>query len=143
MAIGMAQKIIIKGDCNLITFNIIDINDPKEIQDTLKKIHLRTDEQVVYSVLQEILNYLCIHKLKIYNKSVIEILTKICFSYKWLNVAMIIKHNLFDIIVIVIILNTLHSDFEATTLSLLETKDKIIKEIQSIILLKKVKYKTK
>ena len=37
--------------------------------------------------------------------------------------------NLFDTIAIVIILDTLHSNFEATTVSIFETGDKIINKI--------------
>lgn len=56
---------------------------------------------------------------------------------------MTMGYNLFDTIAIVIIFDTLHSDFEAITAGMLETKDKTIKEIQSIIQLKEVIYKVK
>lgn len=51
--------------------------------------------------------------------------------------------NPFDTITIVIILDILYSDFKTTRASMFETEDKTIKEIQSIIQLKKAKYKAK
>lgn len=42
---------------------------------------------------------------------------------------MIARHNPFDTIAIVIFFDTLHSNFEATTASILKTGDKTIKDI--------------
>lgn len=53
------------------------------------------------------------------------------------------RWDFFDIIAIVIIFDTLHNNFELTTASILETGDKTIKEIRSIIQSKKAKYKVK
>lgn len=51
--------------------------------------------------------------------------------------------HLFNIIVIVIIFNTLHNNFKITMVSMLEIGNKITKKIQSIIQLKEAKYKAK
>lgn len=56
---------------------------------------------------------------------------------------MIIKHNLFDIIIIIISFNILYKNFKVTIASILKTKDKAINKILSIIKLKKPKYKVK
>lgn len=58
----MMQKTIKKGVNSKITFNIIDIDNPKEIWDIWKKIWLEIGQEVVYLVLQEIMNYPCIDK---------------------------------------------------------------------------------
>lgn len=129
MTIKIVWKIIIEGVSSLINFNIIDINNLKEIWDTLKKICSKVSQRVVYSVLQEIFNYPRIHKPKKYNKSVVEIFAEVYFFYKWLKVVMISRSNLFNIIVIVIFLDILYSDFEVTIANMLEIGDKIIKEI--------------
>lgn len=97
--------------------------------DILKRICSKVGQNIVYFVLQEILNYPYIDKPKRYNKAVIEIFAKIHFFCKWLKVIMIAWHNFFDTIVIVIILNNLHNDFEIITTTILESRDKIIKEI--------------
>lgn len=52
-------------------------------------------------------------------------------------------HDLFDKIAIIIILNTLYSNFEATMASILKTRNKSIEKIQNIIQSKKAKYKAK
>ena len=54
---------------------------------------------------------------------------------------MIAGRNLFNTIAIITILNILHTNFEATIASMLETGDKTIEEIQSIIQSKEPKYK--
>lgn len=56
---------------------------------------------------------------------------------------MTVRRDSLNTIAIVTILDILHSDFEITTACILETGDKIIEEIQSIIQLKKVKFKAK
>lgn len=68
--------------------------------------------------MEEILNYSYIYKPKRYDKPIIKIFTKIYFLYKRLKVRMTIGRDLFDIIEIVIIFDTLHSDFEALTTSI-------------------------
>ena len=56
---------------------------------------------------------------------------------------MIAGRNLFDTIAIITIFDTLHTDFKATIASMLETGNKTIEEIQSIIQSKEAKYKVK
>lgn len=56
---------------------------------------------------------------------------------------MIVGYNPFDIIAIIIILNTLYNDFETIIAIILEIGNKTIKKIQSIIQLKEAKYKAK
>lgn len=52
---------------------------------------------------------------------------------------MISGQDFWDTIVIVIVLDTLHDNFNITTTSLLESRDKIIDQIQSILQSKKAK----
>lgn len=129
MAIKMAQKIIIKGVSSQITLNIINTNNSKNKYDMLKRIFSEVGQEIVYLVLQEILNYPRIHKLKRYIKPEVEIFAEIRLLCKRLKTRMIVGHDGFDTIAIVIILNTLYSDFEATIASILKTGNKIIKEI--------------
>ena len=51
--------------------------------------------------------------------------------------------DLFDTIAIFIALDTLHNDFDTTTVNMLETRDKSIDEILTIIQLKEAKFKSK
>lgn len=64
MAIAITQNIIIKSMSSLITFNIMDINNPKKIQNTFKRMYLKVGQEFIYLVLLKILNYSCIYKLK-------------------------------------------------------------------------------
>lgn len=59
-----------------------------------------------------------------------KIFVKVHFFYKRLKVAIIVRRDLFDIIAIVIILDTLYNNFESTITSMFETGNKTIKEIQ-------------
>lgn len=52
---------------------------------------------------------------------------------------MTLERDLWDTIAIVIVLDTLHDNFDTITASLLETRDKTIDQIQSILQLKKAK----
>lgn len=60
----------------------MDINNPKEIWDTLKRICSEVGQEVVYLVLQKIFNYVCIHKPKRDYESAIEIFAEVHFFYK-------------------------------------------------------------
>ena len=68
-----------------------------------------------------------------------QIFAEIQYLYKYLRTAMTPNQDFWDTIVIVIALDFLHQDFDITTASLLETGDKTINKIQSIIQSKKAK----
>ncbi len=74
---------------------------------------------------------------------IVEIITKVRFFCKQLKTLITARCNLFDTIIIVIILDILYSNFKIIIASILKSRIKIIKEIQSIIQLKKARYKTK
>lgn len=97
--------------------------------DILKKIYSKIGQRVEYLVLWKILNYLYIHKLKRYNKSITKIFIKLYLFYKELKIEIIIRYNLLDVIAIIIILNTLTSDFEISMTSIFEIGSNTIEEI--------------
>lgn len=70
-------------------------------------------------------------------------MAEIHYFCKQLKVVIIIRHDFFNIIIIVIILHILYNNFEITIASMLKTRDKTIEEIQSIIQSKQTKYKAK
>lgn len=82
IVIKIVQKIIIEGVSSQITFNIININNSKEMQDIVKRIYLEVDQKILYFILQEILNYRCIYKPKEYDKPAIKIFVKVYFFCK-------------------------------------------------------------
>ena len=132
MAVGIARRIILESISDQIAFNIIDLEDPKEMWDKLKSICSKIGQRVVYSILQKLLNYPKINKPKGYDKPVMQIFAEVRYLYKRLCIAMTPGRDLWDTIAIVIALDTLYDDFETTTTSLLETGDKTIDQIQSI-----------
>ena len=77
MAVGIAQRIIRKGVSDRIAFNIMDLKDPKEMWDKLKSICTEVDQEVVYSILQELLHYPKTTKPKGYKKPVMQIFTEV------------------------------------------------------------------
>lgn len=139
MAVGIVQRIIREGVSDQIAFNIMDLKDPKEMWDKLKSICTEIGQGVVYSILQELLNYPKINKPKGYDKPVMQIFAEVRYLCKRLRAAMTPGRDLWDTIAIVIALDTLHDDFDTTTASLLETGDKTIDHIQSILQLKGAK----
>lgn len=78
----------------------------------LKRICSEVGQGVMYLVLQKILNYSHIHKLKGYDKPEVEIFAEVCFFCKQQKAAITTNYDSFDIITIVIILDILHSDFK-------------------------------
>lgn len=62
MAVGIARRIILEGVSDQIAFNIMDLEDPKEMWDKLTNICTEIGQGVVYSILQELLNYPKINK---------------------------------------------------------------------------------
>ncbi len=139
IAVGIAQRIITEGVSDQIAFNIIYLEDPKEMWDKLKSICTEIGQGVVYSILQELLNYPRINKPKGYNKPVMQIFTEVRYLCKRLRTAMTSGRDLWDTIAIVIALDTLHDGFDTTTASLLESGDKTIGQIQSILQSKEAK----
>lgn len=100
---------------------------------------LRQVANMVYSILQELLNYPRINKSKRYNKLVIQIFAKVRYLCKHFHTKMTPGWNIWNTIAIVIALDTLHNNFDMTTTSLLKTGDKTIDQIESILQLKKAK----
>ncbi len=68
-----------------------------------------------------------------------QIFAEVKYLCKRLRSAMTLGRDLWDTIAIVIALDSLHSDFDTTTASLLETGDKTIDQIQSILQSKEAK----
>lgn len=68
-----------------------------------------------------------------------QIFVKVKYLYKRLHTAMTKRRDLWDIIAVVIALDSLHKDFDTITTSLLKAGDKTIDQIQSIILLNEAK----
>lgn len=129
MAVGIAQKIIKEGVSNQIIFNIIDLKDSKEIWDKLKSICIKVGQRLVYLILQKLFHYLKINKPKGYKKLIMQIFAKGKYLCKLLRLAMIPGRDLWDTIVIMIALDSLHENFNTTIASLLETSNKTMDQI--------------
>lgn len=125
-------QIILKNVRNQITFNIIRLEDLEEMWDKLTNIYTKISQRIVYSILQKLLNYPTINKLKGYDKVVIQIFAEVQYLCKHFQITITLKQNLWDIITIVISLNLLHNNFDSITTTLLESRDKAIDQIQNI-----------
>lgn len=110
MAVGIARRIILEGVSDQIAFNIMDLEDPKQMWDKLTNICTEISQGVEYSILQELLNYPKINKPKGYNKPVMLIFAEVRYLCKRLRTAMTPGRDLWDTIAIVIALDTLHDD---------------------------------
>lgn len=117
----------------------MDLKDSKEMWDKLKSICTKVGQGVVYSILQELFHYLKITKPKEYKKPVMQIFAKVKCLCKCLRMAMTPNRDFWNTIAIVITLDSLHEDFDTTIASLLETGDKTIDQIQSILQSKEAK----
>lgn len=89
------------------------------------------------------LHYPAAKKPKKFNKPVVEIFAKVQYLCKQLKAVITKKKDSFKKIAIVIALNMLYNDFNTTTASMLETRNKSIDEIFTIIQSKEAKYKSK
>ena len=143
MAIGITQRIITEGISDQIAVNIMDLEDLKEMWDRLKTICSEVEQGVVYSILQELLHYPAANKPKGFDKPIVEIFAEVRYLCKRLKAAMTEGRDPFDTIAIVIALDTLYNDFDTTKASMLETEDKSIDEIFTIIQSKEAKLKSK
>lgn len=88
MAISIARYIILEYVNDQIAFNIIDLEDSKEIQNKLKSICSEIGQGVVYLILQELFNYSKINKPKGYDKPVMQIFAEVRYLCKRLCIAM-------------------------------------------------------
>lgn len=131
MAVGTATRIIKEGVSDDIFNNIIGITDPREMWEKLRTVYSQVGQEVVYSILQELLNYLRNTKPKGFEKSVMSIFADVRFLVKRLQSAITPNRDIWDSIAIVVALDSLHDDFETATASMLERGDKTIKEIET------------
>ncbi len=139
----IAQRIITEGISDQIAVKIIDLEDPKEIWDRLKTICSEVGQGVVYSILPELLHHPAANKPKRFDKPIVEIFAEVRYLCKRIKAAMTERRDLFNTIAIVIALDTWHNDFDTTIASMLETGDKSIDEIFTIIQSKETKFKNK
>ena len=139
MAVGIARQSILEDVSNQIAFNIINLEDPKELWDKVTNICTKIGQGVVYLIFQELLNYPKINKPKGYNKSVMKIFAEVKYLYQRVQTAMTLGRDFWDTIAIVIALDTLYNNFKTSTTSLLKSEDKMIDQTQSILQSKKVK----
>ena len=139
IVVGIARQIILEGVSNQIAFNIMDLEDSKEMWDKLTSICTEIGQRVIYSIFWELLNYPKINKSKEYDKPIMQIFAEVRYLCKRLQTAMTPGQDLRDIIAIVIALDTLHDNFNTTTTSLLESENKTIDQIQSILQWKEAK----
>lgn len=93
-AIGMATQIIKKGVSNDIFNNIIDITDSKEMWKKLCNACSQVGQGIIYSILQELLNYLRNNKLKEFKKPVMSIFVDVCFLIKCLQAAITLNRDI-------------------------------------------------
>lgn len=143
MAVGTATRLIREGVSDDIFNNIIDITDPREMWEKLRTACSQVGQGVVYSILQELLNYPRNTKPKGFEKSVMSIFADVRFLVKRLRSAITPNRDIWDSIAIVVALDSLHHDFETTTTSMLERGDKTIEEIQQILASAEAKFISK
>lgn len=117
----------------------MDLKDPNKMWDKLKHIYTKVDQEIIYSILLELLHHPKITQLKEYEKLVMLIFVEVKYLYKHLWITLTSERDFWDTIVIVYTPNSVEESFDTTTASLLETSDKIINLIQSILQSKKVK----
>ena len=101
--------------------------------DKLKNIYSKIGSKLIYLILQKLLNYPKINKLKRYGKPIMQIFGKIQYLCKSLYTIMTLGQDLENIIILVIVFKILHNNFNITIANLLKIRDKIIDQIYSIL----------
>lgn len=122
-----------------MAFNIMDIQNPKDMYTKLKSICGKFGYGIVYLIFQELFHYFWINEPKRYYKPVLQIFIKVKYLCKYLQMAITLNWDLCNIIAMVIAHDSLYNNFDTMTLSLLESKNKLIDKIQSILQFKEAK----
>ncbi len=107
--------------------------------DKFKSIGTKIAQIVINSILKALLNYPRINKPKGYDKLVIQIFAEVRYLFKRFRTAMTSGRDLWYTRAIVIALDTLYDNFDRTTACLLESGDKTIDQINSILQSKEAK----
>lgn len=143
MAVGIATRTIKEGVSDDIFNNIIDITDLQEMWEKLRTACSQVGQGVVYSILQEILNYAQINKPKGFEKPVMSRFADVQFLVKRLQAAITPNRDIWDGISIAVTLDSLHNDFDIITESMLEWGDKSIDKMQQILASAEAKFISK
>lgn len=106
MAIGTATRIIKEGVSDDIFNNIIGMTDPEEMWEKLRTACSQVGQGVVYSILQELLNYPRNNKPKGFEKPVMSVFANVKFLIKRLRAAIIPTRDIWDSIAIVVTLDS-------------------------------------
>ena len=111
----------------------MDLENSKEMWNKFTSICIKIGQKVIYSIFQEFFNYLKTNKPKRYNKLVMQPFTEVRYFCKRFWIAMTLNQDFWNIIAIVMALNTPYNNLNIMTASLLESGDKIIDQIKSIL----------
>ena len=94
IAVEIARQIILEDINYQIAFNIMDLEDPKEIWEKLTSICSEIGQDIVYSIFQELFNYPKINKPKGYDKPVMQIFAEVWYLCKHFQTAMTLRRDL-------------------------------------------------
>ena len=107
-------------------------------------MYLQTGPGVIDLILQKLLTYPKINKPKGFEKTITSVFSKVRFLCNCLRVAIIPNKDIWDSIAIVMVIDSLHKDFNLITSGLLgQREDKTIDKIQQILFSAKAKFISK
>ena len=131
--IAIACNIIKQGVGSELYANVIGERNPVNLWNTLERISSRVGQGVVYSLLKEVLNYPQTNRPLGFEKKSTAIFGEVKQLVDRLQAAVTPNRTIWDSIVIVVALDSLHEEFQPIIAPLLHAGDKELEEIQQIV----------
>ena len=140
MTIRIVTQIIKERVNNDIFNNIINILDPKKIQEKLCTKCFQVRQRIIYFIFQKHLIYSYNKNSKGFKKSILIIFIDIYFLVKSLQSGITLNRNIWNSITILVVLDFLYNNFETIITNILKHGNKIIKKIKQILTFVEVKF---
>ena len=130
---AIASKIIKQEVSADLYINIIREKNPQRPWETLCLVCLEVGQEVIYSILKELLNYPRVAKPLGYKKKATTIFAKVKQLVQQLQSAVTEQKTIWESITLVVALKLLHDNFEMTMAPFLHSSNKDFEEIQQIV----------
>ena len=129
----VVSKIIKQRVNGKLHINIIRERNPQRSWKKLCRVCSQIGQGVVYFILKELLNYPWVSKSLGYKKKANTIFAEVKQLVQWLQSAVTKYRTIWESLILVLALDSLHDNFEITTACLMHFGDKNLEKIQQIV----------
>lgn len=142
METAMALRIIKQGVGPDLYDKILDEDSPKNAWATLERASTQVGQAVIFSLVRELINYPRLNKQQGFEKQTFQIFGEVKQIMRRLQAAIKDEQTLLDSIALVVVLDSLHDDFDPVIFRILCAGDKSIDEIQQILMSAEARFRT-